>query len=259
MRSAMGKRLLSILLCLLAGCGQNSKPLSPAGAGGGSFPPSLGLDATPEENSAAEQLQQRKWAVGRVLITKGPVTSIGVPQGVTLQGGIPPDDLRLMATLPNLDNLQLRDVRLDDSSLALIGKLGTLKALGVSTTPGFRGATFPAAGARHLLGLPKLESLSLIGTDVTDEAIEILSASTTIRNLYLFQTKVTDRGIEAAGKMPQLEVLHLSEHVTDSGLQDLAGASSLKVLSLPLFARPPGITDAGLEEFRKVHPDCKVE
>ena len=251
MRSATRNMGWCALLCLLAGCGQESKPLPAVSASG--------VTASQEEISAAAQLQQRKWSVGREFITQGPVTSLATPMAMKLPDGIPAEDLKFIGALRNLNNLQLTDVRLDEPLLVFIGKIDSLKALGISSSSDFQRSTFPVEGAKHLLGLKKLESLTFVGTDLTDDAIEILSNIKTVRSVYLFGTRVTDTGIKAVAQMPQLDELQLSQQVTDAGLQELAAANSLKLLKLPLDIRPPGITDAGLADFRKAHPTCKIE
>ncbi len=61
--------------------------------------------------------------------------------------------------------------------------------------------------ANHLVRLPELEELDFVGTRISDKGIICLSNVSQISELYLFETKVTQQGIDELGKLlPKVEV-----------------------------------------------------
>ena len=108
----------------------------------------------------------------------------------------------------------------------------------------------------HLKGLTKLESLSLVSTQVTDGGIAHLVGATHLRNLTVYDTPLTDGGIAHLVGLTKLERLDLSgTQVTDSGIRHLKGLASLQVLVL----RDTLVTVEGIKEVRKALPNCYIQ
>ena len=83
----------------------------------------------------------------------------------------------------------------------------------------------------HLRGLPSLELLGLMGTQVTDGGLVHLKGLTNLETLDLGVTRVTDAGLE-----------HLR------GLTKLEG----------LWLNYTQVTDEGVKKFREALPSCKI-
>src|SRR5262245_10135160 len=78
-----------------------------------------------------------------------------------------------------------------------------------------------------------------------------LPAPETPFGLVLSRTEVTDAGLEELAGLTTLRALGLAgTEVTDVGLQELARLPSLQVLDL--FSTGAGVTDAGLKELKKL-------
>lgn len=95
--------------------------------------------------------------------------------------------------------------------------------------------------------LPNLSSIRLSGLCITDAAIRSLAKSGSLRGLCLFKVLVTNLGLAAISRMPQLESLELKQldMISNFGLE---GLSSLKQLKIK---RCPGISDEGLYKIGK--------
>jgi uncharacterized membrane protein len=78
---------------------------------------------------------------------------------------------------------------------------------------------------------PRVKSLNLARTPISDAGIAVLSACTNIETLHLEGTKVTDASMEAIAKLPRLAYLNLNgTAVTDAGVARIAACKSLKNL-----------------------------
>jgi hypothetical protein len=99
----------------------------------------------------------------------------------------------------------------------------------------------------HLSGLTMLTELNLNSTLIADE-LSSLSSLTSLRVLYLGQTKVSDVGVQRfADELTSLQVLGLNfTKVTDAGMVHIAKIKSLLALNLSDNAQ---ITDKGLQEL----------
>lgn len=101
----------------------------------------------------------------------------------------------------------------------------------------------------QLLGLTKLEALSLTSTKVTDAGVERLRGLTGLRTLNLSYTKVTDVGVAHLTVMAGLQTLDLGgTQVTNAGLAHLRDMTGLQ--SLSIFRTE--VTDEGLEHLKRL-------
>lgn len=135
------------------------------------------------------------------------------------------------------------------------------------------GATFPANELAHLQRLPKLTSLRLGDSNISDQDLAHLSRLTQLEDLSLGHTRINgsglvhlrdfhaltrleleetdvdDAGVSYLVGLPKLEELDLSQsRVTDEGLKRLAGIPTLKKLGLSGTL----ITDASLPLIREL-------
>ena len=84
----------------------------------------------------------------------------------------------------------------------------------------------------------KLELLSLIGTNVTDDQLKLLVGLKNLRSLRLNQTAVTDAGLKHLGQMKSLKYLCLGGvDATPEGVKQLK--RDLPGLQLGYSRRPP--------------------
>jgi hypothetical protein len=76
---------------------------------------------------------------------------------------------------------------------------------------------------------------------------------TSLRELHLDNTDISDAGLQHLDSLRSLRELHLSgTNVTDAGLAHLRGFTGLKWLSLA----NTDVTDDGIAEIRQQRPNC---
>jgi hypothetical protein len=144
---------------------------------------------------------------------------------------------------PKITDETMRALKKDFTSLRRLGLSGTaitddglknlsgLKELG-SITLG-NNANMSDAGVKELQNCRKLNNAWLHGPNWTDMALQNLNGHVSLQHLYFVETKMTDSGL--------LEI------------------KDFKKLSRVWFTDCDGITDAGIAEFRKVHPTIDVQ
>lgn len=94
---------------------------------------------------------------------------------------------RILAQLPNIKSLWLTMTRLRDSDMQLIGNIGTLESLNL-TSSGF----ITDDGFMHLAELKNLRYLDLSGTRVSDDSLPIIAGMQKITKLNLTWTTSPD-------------------------------------------------------------------
>lgn len=162
-------------------------------------------------------------------------------------------DFRHLAALPALRKATLWEIEgLDDSALAHIGKVATLRELELGD------AAITSAGLKHLRGLRELTFLGLGWTkDVTDAGLADLAALPNLEVLILSGTKVTDAGLAQLANFPKLKEVRLAAlpQVTDAGLLKL---KDCKALTNVVVNKKTGTTPAGIAAFKQQKPGCQV-
>ncbi|CAI5462123.1 unnamed protein product [Closterium sp. Yama58-4] len=138
--------------------------------------------------------------------------------------------------------LQSRETDLLGLSDGHVSTIMHLKSIDLSSSSGFS-----AEGIKHLYRLPRLDTLSLERTDVSDSVLEGIGSLTSLRNLMLDDTKVTDAGLSHLTALSSLEVLSLStcKGVTNTGMVHVGRLTGLKRLDLDCTA----VTDDGLQQL----------
>lgn len=91
---------------------------------------------------------------------------------------------------------------------------------------------------------------------VNDATIYIIAQITTVEELYLDDTAITDRSLSDIQRMPSLVVLSLrNTHITDTGIHKLVDMKSLKRLDL----RGTTMSRSTQLEIRRRLPRCRIE
>jgi hypothetical protein len=148
--------------------------------------------------AAAEPLSDAEWQSLRGLA--------GLRE-LILNAGVA-DDSRadLLATLPDVERLVLRDSPLSDAGFRSLARCATLRDLNVPQ------AACTPAGIRALAALPELRSLRLGGGPLATAGTEVGRAVADLpqlRSLHLIDVPLGDDGLAAIARLPQLRNLYL--------------------------------------------------
>jgi len=145
--------------------------------------------------------------------------------------------------------IRVTDDLIDDEEMALLGSCAEIKALHLG------GSDITNDGLKHIVGMTKLEYLTLHYTQITDEGLEHLRGLSKLSRLNLSDTSVGDRGIKHIEGLENLRELWLDNtRLTDDGLKHLEGLRNLHTLSLP----HDECTQAGVEKLQRALPDCEI-
>jgi hypothetical protein len=151
-------------------------------------------------------------------------------QVVELEGVVVSDDtVKALAAATSLTELRLTGGELTDDGVKALATLTRLQTLTLAKPGAVRGTTVPA-----LVTLKELTTLTVSGCPLGDlggwAALKKLPKLTT---LSLPRTEVTDGGLKELGQLAQLTSLTLDgAPITDAGLPELARLKALKSLSL---------------------------
>ena len=132
----------------------------------------------------------------------------------------PADDgiMEKVASLPDLQRLSLSDTRVSNKGLALISNLIRLEWLFLNNTP------VTDAGLTHLQRLTNLQRLTLDGTGVTDAGMVYLEGLSQLDLLSLNNTELTDAGLIHLSLTKLVNLYVDDTKVTDKGIRDLYDA-----------------------------------
>ena len=134
-------------------------------------------------------------------------------------------------------------------------------------------------GVRHPMELPRLTTLNVSYTQVTDAGMKQFKDYPQLTSLAVGHTKVSDAGLKELKELKQLTYLALEgTFVTNAGMKDVKELKQLKWLRLmqtkvgdaglkeltelknlrmiELFGCK--FSDAGMREFKKALPKCKI-
>lgn len=148
------------------------------------------------------------------------------------------EGLPFLAGLTQLEVLDMSVMpRFTDRGFRQLKRLTNLRRLGITRT-GIRDLKIVAsfkqleslnvpkeideAQLKHIVGLTKMQRLSLEVCHVTDKGLANLKHLQQIEWLDVHKTRISDRGIETLKQLPRLRYVHLSETlVTAEGVDDL--------------------------------------
>lgn len=102
---------------------------------------------------------------------------------------------------------------------------------------------------------PNLHRISLIGTSVTDSGVTKLTRLKHLNHIYLDDTAITDRSIDAIAKFPLEQLLVSHTHITNRSLEKIGRIKTLRYVSM---AKCQLISPEGMEKLRKARPDLKI-
>jgi len=120
----------------------------------------------------------------------------------------------------------------------------------------FRNAKMEPATLERVGRLPRIGTLILQDTPITDEGLQLLANLTQLQHLSLANTQITDAGLQHLKGMTQLEWLNLdSTRVSDAGLEQIKDLPTLRRLVLT----HTGVTDEGVQRLREALPNREIE
>jgi serine/threonine protein kinase len=116
--------------------------------------------------------------------------------------------------------------KVTDDGLKRLTGLKSLSVLNLNETP------IGDAGAAHLTDLPELSSLNLVATQVTERGLAPLAAHPRLTRLYVSRCPIHDPAIAVLREMNLEQLTIDGTEVTFEGLQQLAGNSALRSLTV---------------------------
>ena len=128
--------------------------------------------------------------------------------------GLKDADFAMLAELPNLRTLELRDTHAADISAAAIAQI------------------------------PRIESVKMRCDDLTDIGLKSLSAAFSLQRLEVASESISDLGVRSLGRINRLDTLSIgSSKVVGTGLEPIADLPSLRDVNLIT----PGLTDVAFD------------
>lgn len=180
---------------------------------------------------------------------------------------VTPDGLASLKALPDLRQLHIRGVSLDEAGCKLLAEIRTLRVLHAS------GPALTDAALAHLARLPELHQLWLFESRITDDGLRHLKEMQSVDSFVFQNSRINGEGLRHLRDLPRLEGLDLSatnftregakplgelkqvkylnlhsSSVTDADMPHLAALTDLQTLILD---RTP-ITDAALSHLKKL-------
>ena len=166
------------------------------------------------------------------------------------------EGIEAIARLPALESLAIDKgvrpspsrMRLSETGLAALRQARSLKRLSLW------GAHFTDARLRELSGLAQVEGLELWDTGLTDDGLEaMLDGMTGLRSLLIYHAPISGRGLAKLRDCPRLLSVRLDCPITDEGLASLAEVQQLGFLQMSSSRTPTiAITDDGLRHLAKL-------
>lgn len=145
--------------------------------------------------------------------------------------------------------IYLRNCDINDISLKRLEGLTQLQYLSLE------GSKIKGDGLEVLKSLPALKSLSLNGTKITDESLTHLHGAKNLTILLLNDTDVSDDGTTTLALLPRLEWLYLNRtKVTDASMKKLGNLRDLRFLSL----LGTSVSDSGVADLHAIVPSVRV-
>lgn len=132
-----------------------------------------------------------------------------------------------IAMQKQVESLHLEGTKLKDSDLTYVATMPKLERLYLDDN------AITDAGVKLISQMPKLTKISLASTKISDKGVEYL-ASLKLRDLNLYNTKLSGSALSIAGRMEKLEKLFLGCYYPkgEKNLSALAQAKDLEQLDL---------------------------
>ena len=198
------------------------------------------------------------------------------------------ETLPLLSSLQNLESFGVDGAQISDEGLARLVQFKSLRSLSLFHVS-FQMPGFTGVGLRQLKDIPRLESLTLAGMSIGDDAFAAIAEITQLKQLSTWHTWQTEAGNAEIAKLPNLQSLRLGQRLPRRGikapslsdssishllriqslerlkigeayfsverLKALAGLANLKKLSL----HETPLSDTELESLRSALPGVEVE
>ncbi len=134
-------------------------------------------------------------------------------------------DLRDVATLPNLESIHLERTNVSDVTVVPFASVPHLLAIWLDNTQ------ITGTGLRNMQG--PLKVFYLHGCPITDEGLEAICTNRELRELYLTSSRVSDDGVAHVANLHKLDQLKLvNSQITDNAVKYIAEASNIHNLWL---------------------------
>lgn len=191
--------------------------------------------------------------------TFGKLTEADVDEICKICGGFPKLRKFLIATdlfscrqienwpyLAQLETLDIESGKLNDTDLAIIGRMTGLKQLRLS------GAQFTSGGFEHLARLPQLQNLTLDKVQIELSPPSSNQGFSALKDLVVNQSpEFNDDAIAIFGSPPQLDTVHFNRTpIGDRGLAQLLGSGKIK----SLIVCEGNLTDASMKTLANYPP-----
>ncbi len=159
-------------------------------------------DAASEEPSLVEQI---------ATVTGGESNRIEVKARVVTD-----EDLELLSTIYNLEELVVGESEITDDGLAQLGSLRSLRTINLGSSK------ITDEGLRELVAFDQLETLRIGSSEITGQGFESIADLPNLRFLIITDAPVTDEALPYLEQMNQLESLYVERtSVTDEGIEKL--------------------------------------
>ncbi|MCR9294273.1 MAG: protein kinase [bacterium] len=159
---------------------------------------------------ATDQLTAKSWEL---------LSQKYFPELMVFGDSLPAEAGPHIESMTNLQELELRYAKMQDSDLEFVGQLKNLRYLGLMWTP-INGACFKA-----FENLQRLESLDLTDSNVEDQYLPELAKLQALRILGLSQTGINGSGLKSLAQLTSLNLRGCS------GVADLSILSGWKMLT----------------------------
>lgn len=135
--------------------------------------------------------------------------------------------LNQLSQLTQLSTLQLSLTDITDKDLKALSKFPRLKSLDLSRTK------ITDDGLAHLLSLKELEELTLVRTDISKQGLDTISKIATIQKLNISFTKISNDSMKPVSELDNLRWLSIaSTEIKPGGLNPLLHCTKLEHISL---------------------------
>lgn len=103
--------------------------------------------------------------------------------------------------------------------------------------------------------LPRMVSMDLSATSITDASVAKLSAAKELRMIRLSETEISDLALETLAKLPSLESINLyGTRVTDAGVKKLASLPNLK----RLYLWQTDVSESAISDLKQALPELEI-
>jgi internalin A len=177
--------------------------------------------------------------------------------------------MKELAPLTSLQSLWLTEMNLTDAALKPLAELKKLEALYLTGSP------ITDKGIKELAAIPSLNTLNLDRTKVSDAGLKDIALLKSLHTLYLEPAQITDLSLRLLRETDRLHVLWharskeykkrpasaaeitglnlMSAPVTDAGLKEIAGLTSLEWITV----HRTKMSDKAIAELPKMFPALK--